>query len=110
MGALEGVDAKLAEDIKRIRSIAIEHPKQAEEATRYSKDYGKDHIPAGGKQLTPPTSMNDEWLNPTEPDFSEVHNGFRYEHVAFKQDFYGPERIKFPNGYEIEFRRPKTSA
>lgn len=106
MSALQGVGKKLSEDIKRIRSIAIEHPNQVEEAVKYSKNYGKDHIPVGGKQFNPPDFLNEQWLDPIEPDFSEVHNGFRYERVTFRQDFYGPERIKLPNGYEIEITPP----
>lgn len=46
--------------------------------------------------------MENEWLESKEPDYSEIHNGFRYEKCIIQQEFYGPEKIKLPNGEEVE--------
>ncbi len=102
------IQDKLSSDIKRFREISIKRPEQAKEAERHSKNYGKVHIPIGGKHLNPPDFMNDEWLNPVEPDFSEVHSGFRYENIKARMDFWGPESIKLPNG-DVHVITPTTN-
>ncbi len=101
-GALNSVGQKLYEDMKKLRSISIEHPEQTKEAEKYTMHYGKGQIHKDGTHLMQPEYSDNEWLNPKEPDFSEIHNGFRYEKINLRIDFHGPERIRLPNGYEIE--------
>jgi len=55
-------------------------------------------IPADGARLAQPDINNEPWLNPGEPDYSTVHNGFIYETLRLKRDFHGPETIKLPEG------------
>lgn len=100
--ALEGVARKLDDDIKKFRSIKIENPEQAKELQKYSESYGHTAVPEGGTRLQPPDFANNSWLDPIEPDFSEIHNGFRYEKITVKQEFHGPEVIKLPTGDVIE--------
>ena len=85
--ALRGVAEKLSSDISRIQSIAIEHPDQAKDASKYSKDYGQFNMPVSGKELNLERFLTDPWLNPIEPDFSGVHKGFVYEQLTFQQRF-----------------------
>lgn len=99
---LDGFASKLGNDIRVLRSLKIEKPEQAKEMEKYSNSYGQQNIPQEGAQLLEPDLASEQWLDPKEPDFSEIHNGFRYEMTTIKQEFHGPERIKLPNGYEIE--------
>jgi len=32
---------------------------------------------------------------------ASIHNGYHYESVKMKKEFFGPEKIKMPNGDEI---------
>lgn len=100
--ALIGIQNKFGEDITRLRKIGLEKPEQKQKAEQYSKHYGKSKISESGSQLTPPDFSKDSYLNTREPDFSDVHNGYRYEEIRIRIDFNGPERIKLPNGYEVE--------
>lgn len=100
--ALRGVRTKCLEDIKRLRSIAITKPEQAKTAEKYTKNYGVGQIPPEGRRIEPPDFMADEWLDPKEPDFSEIHNGFNYEKFMLRHNFFGPETIKLPSGDEID--------
>lgn len=102
VSVLDSVASKIGYDIQVLRSIKIEKPEQAKEMEKYSKSYGQQDIPKEGARLLEPDLANEQWLDPKEPDFSEIHHGFRYEKITMKQDFHGPERIKLPNGYEIE--------
>ena len=75
-----GISQKLFEDIGKLRNATIQYPDQAKDSQKYSKNYGKVHIPSKGEtKLIPPEFMNDKWLDLKEPDFSVVNNGFRYE-------------------------------
>jgi hypothetical protein len=93
---------KLNSDLANVRQIAIAHPEQATTVERYRKNYGQEKINVGGSQLHLPDFMSDEWLNANQPDFTHIHNGFQYEELKVRRDFYGPERIKLPSGEEIE--------
>ena len=59
-------------------------------------------IPIGGTRPVLPDFMKDSWLDVPEPDFSEVHNGFRYESISMKREFHGPESIELPDGRRIK--------
>jgi hypothetical protein len=102
----QGVLNKLHADLANFRDIALKHPEQAREGTRYEKKYGQFQIEKGGSQLQPPEFMTDEWLNANAPDFGHIHNGFRYEELRIRRDFYGPEIIKLPEGGEIHIEPP----
>jgi hypothetical protein len=106
--SVTGVQQKLFEDMARLRELIILHPDQAKQAVKYSKHFGSVEIPAGGNRLSEPDFMQDEWLNPKEPDFSSIHNGFRYEAIKLRRNFYGPETIKLPNGEQIIISPPPT--
>lgn len=100
--SLIGTKKKLTSDVTKFRSISIENPEQAKAAEKYHKNYGKMDIAIGGTTFNISDYNNEEWLNPSEPDFSEVKNGYHYESIKFRQDFNGPETIKLPNGYTIK--------
>jgi|GEM_PF-5583666 len=102
--ALAGVKEKLANDITKLRSIALENPNQAKELQKFSKHLGQFIVPKEGARLQPSNITETEWLDPIEPVFSEIQNGFRYEAITINQNFYGPEKIKLPNGDEIEIK------
>jgi hypothetical protein len=101
---LNGVSKDLLSKVKRHRELILEYPDLAQEKIKYSKKYGKTNISKGGSQLTPPDISNDEWLNIKEPDFSEIHEGYRYESMQFRIDFDGPETIQFDDGSQIEIK------
>lgn len=52
----------------------------------------------------PPDLSDDPWLTPPEPDFSDVHNGFQYETVSLRREFYGHQKIKLPDGGWAEIK------
>ena len=62
---------------------------------------GSFEIEKGGTRLKTPPVMNHEWLNATTPKFDEIHNGFTYEEMRLRSNFYGPEEITLPNGGKI---------
>lgn len=97
----QGALNKIYSDLARIRDVALKHPEQAAEGARYKNNYGQARIEETGSQLQPPDFMRDEWLNSSEPDFSHIHNGLLYEELRMRRDFYGPERIKLPDGSEV---------
>jgi hypothetical protein len=93
-----GVHSKLIEDIEKLRELTLTEPKLAREGHKYQKDYGKTNIGVEKSIIQPPDFMNDEWLDVPVPDFSELHNGYRYEETKVNKDFHGPEKITTPNG------------
>jgi hypothetical protein len=98
----QGILNKLHADITQLRAIALKHPDQLKNGEKYSKHCGTYEIAAGGSPLSPPDFSDDKWLDNEEPDYSSVHNGFRYEGLRIKVDFHGPERIFLPDGSSIE--------
>ncbi len=100
--ALRGVESVLSDDINQLRQKAIDEPEQAREAQEYSRNLGSIDIPEGGAHTLRPDLSDDPYLNPDEPDFSEIHNGFRYETITINKEFNGPETIKLPNGHSIK--------
>jgi len=108
--ALEGVGQSLQEDIASFRQAAIDHPEQAREGETYSKYLGRHEIPVGGTQLAPPDTSEDPFLDPDEPDFSDVHNGFHYETIKLTQNFQGPETILLPDGRSIKITPPSKES
>jgi hypothetical protein len=104
-GALD----KLNSDLARMRETTLAHHDEAEGGVRYKKNYGRQSIEPNGSGLQPPDVMTDEWLNNPNPDFSHIHNGFRYEELRLRRDFHGPERIKLPDGTYIEIAPPPRS-
>lgn len=109
VAVLSGVGNKLAEDLGMLRSFVIEHPEQAAEAEKYSRHCESMEIPKEGAQLVYPDFVNDQWSDTVEPDFSEIHNGFRYEEMKIRRDFHGPERISLPGGWAVELTPPDDS-
>lgn len=89
---------KLSSDIERLRALAIAHPEHAENSAKYTGGNTRFQIPAGGARTNFPDPLKEPWLNPNEPDFAEVHNGYQYEMYNLKKEFYGPEDIKLPSG------------
>lgn len=104
---VQGVLNKIYLDLARIRDAALQNPEQADEGLRYEKSCGQIQIEKTGTRLQPPDFINDEWLNSSEPDFSHIHNGVLYEELRLRRDFYGPDRIKLPDGCEVEISLPK---
>ena len=98
---LSGIEKNLFDDLGILRSIIISHPDQASEARKYKRHVGQVDIPADGARLAQPDINNEPWLNPNEPDYSTIHNGFVYETLRFKRDFHGPETIQLPDGTSI---------
>ncbi len=101
-GALD----KLNSDLTRMREAGLAHPDQAEGGAQYKKHHGRQSIDVNGSGLHPPDVISDGWLTNTHPDFSHIHNGFRYEELRLRRDFHGPERIKLPDGTYIEIAPP----
>jgi hypothetical protein len=106
---VQGALSKVHLDIARVRDAALKYPDQVAEGQRYVKHQGQQRIEAGGTHLLPPDFMNDEWLNSNAPSFSHIHKGLLYEELRVRRDFYGPERIKLPDGCEVEISPPNTS-
>lgn len=106
---VQGVLTKLQIDLKNVRDASLAHPEQANENIRYQKNYGQSKVEKEGANIKPPNFMADEWLNTNAPDFSHIHNGFRYEELRVRRDFYGPEIIKFPDGSEMHITPPTKS-
>lgn len=105
----QGVLNKIHSDLAKVRDAALKHPEQVAEGARYQKNYGQARIEETGSHLQPPDFMTDEWLNCSEPSFSHIHNGLVYEELRIRRDFYGPERIKLPDGNEIHISPPDAS-
>lgn len=108
--AYQGAMNKLHADLTELRTIALKHPDQAKAAEKYSKNYGTVDIAVEGTHLMPPDFSSDSWLNNEEPDFSSVHNGFRYESLRLRLDFHGPEEIPLPGGGSFVVTPPDTTA
>ncbi len=100
--ALKGVYEKLYSDIHRLRTTALEKPEQTKASVGYSAEKGSQEIPVGGVQANMPDPLKEPWLEPQEPDFSEIHNGYRYQTCTLRRDFHGPELIKLPNGLTLQ--------
>lgn len=103
---VKGVLNKIYSDLAAIRNMAINDPGQAAEGVRYKKNYGQARVEEAGSQLQPPDFMTDEWLNSNEPNFGHIHKGLLYEELRIRRDFYGPERIKLPDGSEVDIAPP----
>lgn len=106
---VKGALDKIHEDLARVRHAALNFPDQTVEGKRYMKHYGQERIEEGGTHFQPPDFMNDEWLNSAVPDFSHIHNGLLYEELRVRRDFYGPERIKLPDGCEFQISPPNMN-
>jgi len=96
------IHIKLIKDIEEIRSITLSNPEVAKEGQKYSKNYGQAKTEKEGTHMQPPEFMNDEWLNASVPDYSDLHNGYMYEDARVKKDFHGPEKITTPSGQVLE--------
>ncbi len=104
---VQGALNKFHLELAKVRDAALKYPEHAAEDQRYLKHYGQDRIEIGGSHLQPPEFMSDEWLNCGAPDFDHIHKGLLYEELRVRRDFCGPERIKLPNGDEVEISPPK---
>lgn len=97
--ALDGTVVKLMDDLARFRKCVMDDPTLAESGCKNSRLVEKKmSIPPGGRAFVFPDLSSDPWLDVDEPDFSGIHNGFRYEEIKFQRDFSGPEEIILPNG------------
>jgi len=96
------IHIKLIKDIEEIRSITLSKPEVAKEGQKYSKNYGQAKTEKEGTHMQPPEFMNDEWLNASVPDYSDLHNGYMYEDARLKKDLHGPEKITTPSGQVLE--------
>lgn len=106
---VQGALNKVYQDLARVRDAALSYPDQAAEGQRYLKDFGQQQIGEGGTHLQTPDFMNDEWLISDAPSFSHIHDGLLYEELRVRRDFYGPERIKLPDGCEVRISAPTTN-
>jgi hypothetical protein len=95
------IEKKLEEDLGRLRKIAIAYPDEAEEARKFERKLDRFGVPVEGYRLNVPEYSGEPWLNVPEPDFSSVHNGFRYQRMDVRRDFFGPETIDLPNGEQV---------
>lgn len=98
----QGVLKKFNMDLAKIRDVTLKSQEQADEGVRYKRNYGQANIEGTGSRLQPPDFMSDEWLNNNEPNFSYIHNGLLYEELRMRRNFYGPERIKLPDGSDLD--------
>lgn len=96
--ALQAAMKKLDQDLMKMRALSISNPELAMCGIKFKKDYGSKETPVQGEKVFPPDFMNEQWLNPDAPDFSNVHNGFRYESLKIQKQFNQHETIKLPNG------------
>lgn len=109
--ALQAASKKLDQDLTEMRALSISNPELAMSGVKFKKDYGSQEIPQQGEKVSPPNFMNEQWLNPDAPDFSDVHNGFRYESLKIQKQFNQRETIKLPNGDFITIEpHPKLNA
>ena len=102
------ITSELWTDLAKLRALVIADPSRLAEAP-YRAHYGTFDVPATGARLNRPDFSADPWLVPTEPDFSFVQSGFRYEQLRVQRDFNGPEIVKLPNGDEFHFTPPGTN-
>jgi hypothetical protein len=110
--ALTGIQKDLFEVMGRLRTLALAMQGERAPTPVYQKSHGPQSINAsnvGGTQLVMPSLETDEWMNSEEPAFEDVKNGYRYEKVNFKRDFYGPETIQLPDGSKIVIHPPPLS-
>lgn len=103
---VRGVLEKLNLDLAKVRESTLKNPNHAEESVKYEKDYGQTHISEKGSVVDHPNIMSDEWLNSNEPNFSQIRNGFRYEELKIRKDFYGPETVELPDGQKLQINPP----
>lgn len=104
-GTLSGILSKLNEDLGTLRQARLDFPEEAEAAEKYQRNHDENvTIPAGGMRYVPPSLSDESWLIPTEPDFTDIHNGFRYETITLRREFPGPEKIKLPGGGWVEIQ------
>jgi hypothetical protein len=103
---VQGALNKLHLDIAKVRDAALKHPEHAVAGSRYEKNYGQAQIEEGGSHLQPPDFMRDEWLNSNAPNYCHIHNDLLYEELRIRRDFFGPEKIRLPDGSEIHLSPP----
>jgi len=86
----------LKEDAEQLRMAYLRGPDP--DPPKYANNYGQADVGPSIAQLQPPEFMNDAWLDPKEPDFSDVHAGFRYEMLKWRHDLSGPGEFDLGNG------------
>ena len=59
------------------------------------------NIPVEGLKIPFQDITRNSWLNPKEPDFSIIENGYHYETITLRRDFNESQEIKLPNGTSI---------
>jgi hypothetical protein len=99
--ALKAICAAFFDDLGELRVLTIKHPEEAERESSYTQNYGSGEIPATGGRLNVPDYSQDPWLQVPEPDFSEIHAGFRYDTMTLRREFAGEEEIELPEGTKI---------
>lgn len=95
--ALDGAIQKLDHDLIEMRALSISNPALAINGIKFKKDYGNQEIPQQGEKVSPSDFINEPWLNPDAPDFSNVHKGFRFESLKIHKEFNKHETINLPN-------------
>jgi hypothetical protein len=98
---VRGAQSRLESDLARIRQEALDNPSEVRDGGRYEKNFGQA-TPVKGPHFQPPDILSNEWLNTETPSFAHAHNGFHYEPLRVRRDFYGPEKITLPNGELFE--------
>jgi hypothetical protein len=85
--AVDAVLAKLVEDAGRFRRFVIDHPDDAEKASKYSRSLGRVEIPIAGKRIGIPDLTGDAYLNVPEPDFAAHYEYARVDvRVRFRDE------------------------
>lgn len=92
--------AKLVADITRLREEALRDPAAADAAARFT---GPDE-PISSDSVVLSNYSDHPWLTPSNPDFSDVHNGFQYDPVRVVQTFVGLQKIRMPDGSEVQMQ------
>jgi hypothetical protein len=104
--ALRAITDFLGSDLGKLRNIALADPSGIPKP-KYTNLYDTMNVPAGGAHFQFPDLNNDVWLVPSEPDFSLVQNGFRYDQMRIEWRFGGPEVIKLPDGCQLHIAPKK---
>ena len=93
---VEGIDEKLAEDLGRAREEGQRDPASMNVGVKFSRS-GTTEL-SEGRGAAVPDFTHDPWFTPDHPNFSSVHNGFVYDELRYKKDYFGTFRVTMPDG------------
>jgi len=95
--------------LREFRRLILEEPEIAEREKVFTDALATGQkIPKGGGRIKDiPDISKHPYLDAGVPDFSEIHDGFRYETAALKVLFYGPEKHMLDDGGYMEIKPPE---